>query len=37
MTAQPRETWPEPPAQSEAGAVLTDVILTTFQIGRAHV
>ena len=32
MTAPPRDTWPEPPPQSEAGAVLTDVILTTFRL-----
>jgi DNA-binding MarR family transcriptional regulator len=30
--APPRERWPEPPAESEAGALLTDVILTTFRL-----
>jgi DNA-binding MarR family transcriptional regulator len=28
----PRERWPEPPAQTEAGALLTDLILTTFRL-----
>jgi DNA-binding MarR family transcriptional regulator len=28
----PRERWPEPPSHTEAGSVLTDVILTTFQL-----
>jgi DNA-binding MarR family transcriptional regulator len=28
----PREVWPEPPPQTEAGAVLTEVILTTFRL-----
>jgi DNA-binding MarR family transcriptional regulator len=28
----PRERWPEPPAQSEAGRLLTDVILATFRL-----
>lgn len=28
----PREDWPEPPAQTEAGQLLTDVILTTFRL-----
>jgi DNA-binding MarR family transcriptional regulator len=28
----PREQWPEPPPATEAGAVLTDVILTTFRL-----
>jgi DNA-binding MarR family transcriptional regulator len=28
----PRETWPEPPPQTEAGALLTEVILTTFRL-----
>jgi DNA-binding MarR family transcriptional regulator len=32
VTTPPRETWPEPPEQSEAGAVLTEVILTTFRL-----
>jgi DNA-binding MarR family transcriptional regulator len=32
VSAPPRESWPEPPPQSEAGAVLTDVILTTFRL-----
>jgi DNA-binding MarR family transcriptional regulator len=27
-----RETWPEPAPQSETGALLTDVILTTFRL-----
>ncbi len=31
-TAPPRESWPEPPSQTEAGALLTDVILTTFRL-----
>ena len=31
-TVPPRETWPEPAAQTEAGAVLTEVILTTFRL-----
>jgi DNA-binding MarR family transcriptional regulator len=31
-TAPPRETWAEPPAQTEAGALLTEVILTTFRL-----
>jgi DNA-binding MarR family transcriptional regulator len=30
--APPRAQWPEPPPQTEAGAVLTDVILTTFRL-----
>lgn len=32
MSIPPREAWPEPPAQVEAGALLTDVILTTFRL-----
>jgi DNA-binding MarR family transcriptional regulator len=28
----PRAEWPEPPDQTEAGALLTDVILTTFRL-----
>jgi DNA-binding MarR family transcriptional regulator len=28
----PRERWPEPPAQTEAGRLLTDVIITTFRL-----
>jgi len=28
----PREQWPVPPPQTEAGRVLTDVILTTFRL-----
>ena len=32
MSAPPRESWPEPSAQTEAGALLTDVILTTFRL-----
>jgi DNA-binding MarR family transcriptional regulator len=31
-TVPPRETWPEPPPQTEAGALLTEVILTTFRL-----
>ena len=31
-TVPPRESWPEPPPQTEAGALLTDVILTTFRL-----
>jgi DNA-binding MarR family transcriptional regulator len=27
-----REDWPEPPAQTEAGRLLTDVILATFRL-----
>jgi DNA-binding MarR family transcriptional regulator len=30
--APPRERWPDPPAETEAGALLTDVILTTFRL-----
>jgi DNA-binding MarR family transcriptional regulator len=32
MSAPAREAWPEPPPQTEAGALLTDVILTTFRL-----
>ena len=32
MSVPPRETWPEPEPQTEAGALLTDVILTTFRL-----
>ena len=32
MSVPPREAWPEPDPQSEAGALLTDVILTTFRL-----
>jgi len=32
VTVPPRTQWPEPPPQTEAGAVLTDVILTTFRL-----
>ena len=32
MSVPPRESWPEPSAQTEAGALLTDVILTTFRL-----
>ncbi len=32
MSVPARETWPEPDPQSEAGALLTDVILTTFRL-----
>jgi DNA-binding MarR family transcriptional regulator len=28
----PREEWPEPPPATEAGELLTDVILTTFRL-----
>jgi DNA-binding MarR family transcriptional regulator len=28
----PRESWPEPPPQTEAGALLSNVILTTFRL-----
>jgi DNA-binding MarR family transcriptional regulator len=28
----PRETWPEPTPNTEAGALLTDLILTTFRL-----
>src|SRR5664280_3563954 len=28
----PREDWPEPPRLTDAGAVLTDVVLTTFRL-----
>ncbi len=28
----PREEWPEPPPQSTAGALLTEVIVTTFRL-----
>ncbi len=28
----PREQWPEPPAQTEAGRLLTDVILISFRL-----
>ncbi len=31
-TAPPRESWPEPPPQTEAGALLTEVILSTFRL-----
>jgi DNA-binding MarR family transcriptional regulator len=31
-TVPPRERWPEPPAESGAGALLTEVILTTFRL-----
>jgi DNA-binding MarR family transcriptional regulator len=30
--APPRADWPEPPAPTEAGAVLTDVILEVFRV-----
>jgi len=32
LPVPPRASWPEPPQQSTAGEVLTDVILTTFQL-----
>lgn len=31
-TVPPREDWPEPPSQTEAGQLLTDVILTVFRL-----
>jgi DNA-binding MarR family transcriptional regulator len=31
-TVPPRAEWPEPPDQTDAGALLTDVILTTFRL-----
>jgi DNA-binding MarR family transcriptional regulator len=31
-TVPPREAWPEPVPHTEAGAVLTEVILTTFRL-----
>jgi hypothetical protein len=31
-TVPPRESWPESPPQTEAGALLTDVILITFHL-----
>jgi DNA-binding MarR family transcriptional regulator len=35
MTAQavpPRERWPEPPAHTEAGALLTELVIATFRL-----
>jgi DNA-binding MarR family transcriptional regulator len=32
MTVPPRAQWPEPPERTEASALLTDVILTTFRL-----
>jgi DNA-binding MarR family transcriptional regulator len=32
VSVPPRESWPEPSAQTEAGALLTEVILTTFRL-----
>jgi DNA-binding MarR family transcriptional regulator len=32
VTVPPRESWPEPPPQTEAGALLNEVILTTFRL-----
>jgi DNA-binding MarR family transcriptional regulator len=32
VSAPSRESWPDPEAQTEAGALLTDVILTTFRL-----
>ena len=32
MSVPPRESWPEPAPQVESGALLTDVILTTFRL-----
>jgi DNA-binding MarR family transcriptional regulator len=31
-TVPPRGSWPEPPRQSQAGQLLTDVIVTTFRL-----
>jgi DNA-binding MarR family transcriptional regulator len=31
-TVPPREGWPEPPPQTEAGALLTEIILSTFRL-----
>lgn len=31
-TVPPRERWPEPPSPTEAGALLTDVIISTFRL-----
>ena len=31
----PRATWPEAPPQTEAGALLTEVVLTTFRLNSA--
>ncbi len=28
----PRDSWPDPPAQTEAGEVLTDLIIGTFRL-----
>jgi DNA-binding MarR family transcriptional regulator len=28
----PRESWPEPPPHTEAGALLTEVVIATFQL-----
>jgi len=36
-TVPPREDWPNPPPRSEAGGVLTDVIIATFRLNaRLH-
>jgi len=32
VSVPPRESWPEPAPQVESGALLTDVILTTFRL-----
>jgi DNA-binding MarR family transcriptional regulator len=32
MSIPPRAQWPEPPEQSDGGALLTDVILMTFRL-----
>ena len=32
LTVPPRKSWPEPPPQTEAGALLTEVILSTFRL-----
>jgi DNA-binding MarR family transcriptional regulator len=32
VSAPPRESWPEPPPQTDSGALLTEVILTTFRL-----
>jgi DNA-binding MarR family transcriptional regulator len=31
-TPPPREDWPEPPSATDAGELLTDVVLTTFRL-----
>src|SRR5262249_62147466 len=32
VTVPPRAAWPEPPPRTEAGDVLTDVVLATFRL-----